>query len=114
MKALDLTVAWLMVVLGVIHSAFTLRYYPGPTLASVSFFSGGLAMILTGLLNAIRVQSGKRGGLIRFSSIFANVCMLAIGVTSTYFIIHRISANPQVPAMLVLSILATVFSLRGK
>jgi uncharacterized membrane protein YiaA len=114
MKALDLTVAWLMVVLGVIHSAFTLRYYPGPTLASVWFFSGGLAMILTGLLNAIRIQSGKRGRFIRFSSVFANICMLVIAVTITYLMIHRISANPQVPALLVLSILATVFSLRGK
>jgi len=114
MKALDLTVAWLMVVLGVIHSAFTLRYYPGPTLASVWFFSGGLAMVLTGLLNAIRIQAGKRGGLIRFSSIFANICMLAVGVTITYLMIHRITANPQVPSMLVLSMLATVFSLRGK
>ena len=113
MRTLDLIFAWLLFCLGAVHSFFTFRSFSMVMMTGVWFFGGGVAMMLAGLLNALRAQERRATGLLRFASIFANACMVIMALAITSLVVHHLSASPQVPLFLVLSGLELVFSIRG-
>ncbi len=110
MKTLDTVLAWALVVLGVIHCAVTFTIRPF-SLGTVWFFSAGAAMIMAGLLNVIRIGAGK--GCVRGSAILANALLVAIVAGVVWFVLRRLTHNPQVIIGAVLAVGELLFSLRG-
>ncbi len=112
MKTLDTVLAWALVVLGVIHCAVTFTIRPF-SLGTVWFFSAGAAMIMAGLLNVIRIGSGGKG-LVRGSAILANALLVAMVAGVVWFLLHRLTREPQVIIGAVLAVGELLFSLRGR
>ncbi len=78
MKRLDQVFAWTLFVLGIIHCALTPLVYRHFTLAAVWFFGTGTALIVTGLLNFIRLRHVGALALLRGACIAANSLTFAV------------------------------------
>lgn len=113
MKILDQFLGWVMFGLGAIHAVFTFSMYQGLTLPAVWFFSGGVAVMLAGLVNVLRARIGKNG-LLKFTSVFANVLVLAITLAMAFLLGSLVRHNPQVPLVGAVVALELVFSVAGK
>ena len=56
-----------IVALGVVHMAATFRSFDAPSSAALWFFSGGIAMVLTGVLNLLnRASAVSRQAVVSF------------------------------------------------
>ncbi len=110
MKIVDRVAAWLILLLGGIHSAFTLKAYPAFTLSAMWFLGTGLLLILVGAVNLLRIRSvGVRGlGAVCLAT---NVVMLAF----TGAIASRLSLkeNPQAAITVVLLLVEMICSIAG-
>lgn len=108
MKIVDRIAAWLIVLLGGIHGAFTLKAYPAFTLPAMWFLGTGLLLMLVGAVNLLRIRSvGERGlGAVCLAT---NVVMLAF----TGAIASRLSLkeNPQAAIIVVLLLVEMIFSI---
>ncbi len=109
MKVIDQIAAWLIVVLGVIHSAYTLRAYASFNMAAMWFLGTGLLIILVGAVNLLRIRSGSVAPGLRAVCLTANVIVLAYAGA----IASRLSLkqNPQAVVVLVLMLLELIFSI---
>lgn len=114
MRILDQLFGWILVGLGALHAAFTFRYYGGLSLAALWFFSAGIAVMLAGFLNISRAQAGKSSGVLGFATVFANLFLIVISIAAALNMRHALSANPQVPVLLAVSVVEFAFSVRGK
>jgi len=111
MRLLDEVFAWTLVVLGALHCVVTFVSYFGWRLSTVWFFGSGVALILGGLINVIRVRVGK-AAIVRFSSILANVLLAAIAAVVAAFMWRPLRSNPQVPILLIATFGELLFSMR--
>jgi len=113
MKLLDHLCAWLLVILGVFHTFVMLTAYRRASSFALWFFTGGMLLIVAGLLNAVRAQGGRGTALFRFTCIFANCALIATGLFAMFLFIGALWRNPQVPAVFVLGVAELLFTLRG-
>jgi hypothetical protein len=88
MKAVDYILAWLMVAMGLLHSA-SMWHRPGPvTVETVWFFGAGAAVIMGGLMNVTRISAGS--GFARGSAILANILLVVLIAGVTWFGPHHL------------------------
>ena len=71
-----------IVALGVVHMAATFRSFDTPSSAALWFFSGGIAMVLTGVLNLLNRAYGGVAPGVRVASVGANVAMTVFAVVA--------------------------------
>lgn len=112
MKIIDYLLAWTLVALGVVHCVFTLVMHRGFSLGAVWSLGTGVALILAGLINYLRIHSGRVAGL-RTVCIVSNLLVLATALMAAYFFVHLLTRNPQVPILLVAIVGELIFSLQG-
>lgn len=113
MKRLDQVFAWILLLLAIIHCALTPLIYRQLTLLAVWFFGTGTAMIVTALLNFVRIRQGSNLPLLRGACIAANSLMFAIAVGATWNVRLTLLSNPQVPLLFIASFGEILFSARG-
>lgn len=82
MRLLYAFVSWGIVALGTVHMLATLYLFKTLTSAALWFFSGGIAMALTGAINLLNRAYGLSAPGIRAVSIVANIIMLAFATVS--------------------------------
>jgi hypothetical protein len=111
MRKIDAVLAWLMILLGVLHCGATWISIKGFPVGAMWGFAGGAAIIESGLLNLVRQGSGK--GLARTGSIIGNVLLtvliLSVGFAQIGHLVHHL--HFFLIAALVIAEL--IFSLRG-
>lgn len=108
MRVVDQIFGWAMVILGVVHAAFAFRSHG---FSSLSFYSGVIIVVLAGLINVCRAQAPK--GLLKFTSMLANVVVVASTGVVTYSLMSVLRDNLQVPILLVVAILELAFAIWG-
>lgn len=111
MKKIDAILAWLMILLGVLHCGAAWITIRGFAVGALWGFAGGAAILESGLLNLVR--QGSPRGLARASSIAGNILLtilvLSIGWTQIAHLVHHL--HFFLVAALVIAEL--VFSLKG-
>ena len=82
MRLLYAFVSWGIVALGVVHMLSTLRFFKTLTGAALWFFSGGIALALTGALNVLNRAYGPSAPGLRKVCVGTNMLMTAFGLIS--------------------------------
>ena len=75
MRRLYLALAVLIILLGLVHVAATFSLFDSLNARAVWFASGGVAIILTGVLNLLNLAYGSGASGVRWASIGANAVM---------------------------------------
>jgi hypothetical protein len=112
-KLLDTFCAWLLVALGIFHTIVMFTVYRHASSPALWFFTAGMFLILAGLVNAVRAQGRHGTSLFRFTVVFTNCALIAVGLMAMYLYIGILWRNPQVPAVFVLGVAELLFTLRG-
>ena len=110
MKTVDKIFAWILVVLGCIHSGTTFVAHHHFGFESIWFFAGGVAFIGTGLLNLIRTQTSA--GYTRVSSIVMNVLATLICAAIVPVMGRNLVHAPNVIAVIIAVVIELIFSVR--
>lgn len=71
-----------LVLLGVVHMVSTLGIFETISGPAVWFFSGGLAIVLTGALNLLNASYGRVAPGLRWTCVGANAIMLIFAVVT--------------------------------
>ena len=82
MRFLYAFISWGIVALGFVHMLATLYLFKTLTSAALWFFSGGIALALTGALNLLHRAYGPVAPGVRKVCIATNIFMLAFGIIS--------------------------------
>ena len=75
MRALYLILALLMILLGLVHIAATFALFDALTSRAIWFASGGVAIVLTGVLNLLNRAYGASARGVRWAAFGANAVM---------------------------------------
>jgi hypothetical protein len=75
-------VSWGIVALAAVHMLATLHFFKTLTSAALWFFSGGIALALTGAINLLHRAYGRVAPGLRKVCIGTNIVMLAFGIVS--------------------------------
>ena len=99
--------SYLLILLGVIHIAFTPVFVSTFSPSAVWFAAGGLALVFLGILNLIAIQAAKR---LTFS-----ICLIAnlIGIVYGILIVIAVT-EPHAFAALVIIIIVTLGSINER
>ena len=73
-----------IIALGVIHITFTPRFFTRLTTAAVWFASGGIAIIMTGILNLLRRAYGETAPGLRAVCLVNNIVMTGFALLAGY------------------------------
>ena len=73
---------WGIVALGVVHMTATFGIFHSLTGAAVWFFTGGIAMVMTGALNLLNRAYGAAAPGLRWFCVATNVAMTALAFVS--------------------------------
>lgn len=84
MKYLSALLGWGIVVLGVVHMLATLSIFQTLNSSALWFFSGGIALVLTGTLNLLNRAYGHIAPGLRRTCIGTNLIMTIFGVLSGF------------------------------
>src|SRR5687767_5266146 len=82
MRLLYACVSWGIIALSAVHMLAALHLFKTLTSAALWFFSGGIALALTGALNLLHRAYGQVAPGLRKVCIGTNVIMLAFGIVS--------------------------------
>lgn len=111
MKKIDVVLAWVMILLGVLHCGASWIAIRGFPVGALWGFAGGAALIECGLLNVVRQGGGK--GMARCASIAGNLLLtgmvLSMGWSQFSHLLHR----PSFLVTAVVIIAELLFSFRG-
>jgi hypothetical protein len=112
LKKIDAVLAWVMILLGVLHCGAAWITIRGFAVGAIWGFAGGVALIEAGLLNLVR-QSAARG-IALAGSIIGNILLtllvVSVGLTQLSHLVRHLPF--LVVAVAVIGEL--LFSLRGK
>ena len=109
MKRSDQIVAWLIVILGAIHGAFTPKVYPAFNLAALWFLGAGLLMMLVGAMNLLRIRYRRIAPGLTAVCMATNVMLVAyVGAIASRLSLKQ---NPQAVLVTVLLLLEVIFSI---
>jgi hypothetical protein len=103
LKTIHKTSSWLLVVLGVVHTALTPTFYGRLSPGALWFAGAGLAMIFVGFLNIIFARTAGHDRMPRILCYIANLITAAFGV-----LIVLVDNEPQVIFGMILISLMTV------
>src|SRR5688572_19528780 len=103
MKILHNVVSGMIVLLGLIHCAFTLANYEEFTMDAFWFLGSGIAIVLAGFLNFAFIRDGGRDTVIRGMALLTNATFLALFALATVLL-----RQPQVLIGLALFGFATL------
>lgn len=109
MRILDKTLAWLLLLMGVVHAGAAFLNFPGLTLSAIWFFSFAIATWLTAALNLLRIAHGHTVPALRYVALLGAVLLLLLDIAIATRVPLR--GNPQVIVMFVLLAGEAVFSL---
>lgn len=98
--------SWLLVALGVVHTALTPMFYGRLSPGALWFAGSGLAMIFVGFLNIIFSRNAGHDRVTRILCYIANLTTTAFGV-----LIVLVDNEPQVIFGMILIALMTVTAL---
>ena len=115
MKALDAICGWVLFALGVVHCTVTFFIFRQAmsTDRPLWFFSGGLLLILVGLVNWLR-RADRDAWRVRRISFIANLMALALAIWFTWLVRGNLTRDPQ-SVVLILAIAGeTYFSARTR
>ena len=111
MRKIDVVLAWVMILLGVLHCGAAWIMIRGFPVGALWGFAGGTALVEGGLLNVVRQGSGK--GMAGFASIAANILLtilvLSMGWSQFSHLLHR----PSFLVTAVVVVAELLFSFRG-
>jgi len=82
MRRTYLVLGWAIVLFGGVHMFAATRVFSGVTAHALWFFSGGIAMSLTGALNLLNHSYGAAAPGLRRVCVAANLVMTAFGVAA--------------------------------
>jgi hypothetical protein len=112
MKTLDRVFAWVLLVLGGLHTAGSVVLMSkNLSLNSAWFFSGGLAVIFCAFLNLIRVYRAPDRLVAKISSV-ANLLLLVLAMLLAWVLRHDLKHNPQVIVLVTIIVLELLLSAR--
>ena len=97
--------AWLAVILGVVHLAFTL-FYDRFTLNALWFIGSGFAIIFAGFLNLALIRISPKNRFVRALCIIANLASTILFIVALLTVLQE----PQVFVGIGIFALLTVFS----
>ena len=108
MRHMYSVLSFAIIALGMIHIASTPRFFTHLTSAAVWFASGGITIIMTGVLNLLRRAYGEIAPGLRIVCIVNNIVIIGFSLLAGYA--SRASAL-QFALVIGLLVGATVFSL---
>lgn len=79
MRRAYLAIGWGIILLGAIHMVATTRLFSAVTPRALWFFSGGIALVLTGALNLLNRSYGRATPGLRRVCISTNIVMTLFG-----------------------------------
>ena len=82
MKYVYAILSWGIVALGTVHMLATFRIFHTLSNAAIWFFSGGIALVLTGSINLLHRNYGRIAPGLRAVCIGTNILMTIFGVVS--------------------------------
>jgi hypothetical protein len=82
MRRVYVVIGWAIVLLGAIHMFATTRLFTGVTPRAVWFFSGGIAISLTGALNLLNHAYGTGASGLRRVCVITNLVMTVFGAVA--------------------------------
>jgi len=110
LKTIHKISSWLLVALGVVHTALTPMFYGRLSPGAMWFAGAGLAMIFVGFLNIAFARVAGKDRVIRILCYLANLTTAAFGV-----LIVVVDNEPQVIfGMLLISLMTVTAFLFGK
>jgi hypothetical protein len=109
MRTLYAIVGGLIVLLGLVHFAATFLIFDALNSRAIWFASGGLAIVLTGLLNLLNRTYGSGAPGVRWTAIGANVAMTGLALAAG---IAGAASGVQLVIIVGLMAAATLLSLR--
>jgi len=112
MRRIDLVFAWIILALGVIHTCVTPLVYSRFSQSAVWFAGAGLAGILGGMLNLLRVRHVHTLPALRTYSLVANVLLIAFIAAGTISMLSVLHRNPQIFVFMIALVGETLFSVR--
>ncbi len=111
MRKIDVVLAWVMILLGVLHCGAAWISIRGFPVVALWGFAGGTALIECGLLNVVRQGGGK--GMVACASIAGNILLTALILSAGW---HQFSHLLNRPSFLVTAVVVfaeLLFSFRG-
>ena len=82
LKRVYAALPWGIIALGVLHMTATWRIYDQLTTPALWFFSGGIVLLFTGILNLINRREGAGAPALRWFTRGANVIILGFSTLS--------------------------------
>ena len=109
MRHLYMVLALLIILLGLVHTAAATVLVDELNSRAVWFSSGGVAIVLAGIINLLNRAYGATAGGVRLAAIFANVVMTALAALAGY-----VGAASGAQLVLIVGLMAatTLVSLR--
>jgi hypothetical protein len=108
MKTIDQLFGWIIVGLGIVYCAFTFRAHG---LGSLAAYAAGVLIVVAGLVNVSRANASS--GLLRFTSAFATIFVLALAVANSFSMRAVLRQNPQAPILVVVAVIEVIFAIWG-
>lgn len=112
MKRLDIVLAWILIILGVLHIGAAWITIRGFAVGAIWGVAGGIAIIQSGLLNLLR-QSSPRG-LALSASIISNILIAILVVSVGWAQVVHLTHPLHFVVIAVVVIGELLFSLRGR
>lgn len=84
MRTLHLVLALLIIILGLVHLSATFMLFDALTGRAVWFASGGIAVVLTGVINLLNRAYGAAAPGVRWAAIGANATMTVFAALAGY------------------------------
>ena len=109
MRTVYLVVALLIILLGLVHLAASFAIFHELSSRAVWFASGGLAVILTGLINLLNRAYGAAARGVRWAAVGANAVMTLFAALAGF---AGAASNAQLVVIVGLMAVATLLSLR--
>lgn len=109
-KTLHTISSYLLIALGVVHTALTPVFYGRLSPGALWFAGSGLAMIFVGFLNVALSRTGGRDGVVRALCYVANLLTTAFGALTVF-----VDGEPQVifGMLLIITLTVTAFMLKA-
>lgn len=109
MRLIDRIFAWALLVLGLVHCAFTPIAYAQFSINAIWFLGAGMAMVFAAMLNLLRISYSAVAPGTRLAALIANVLLLSLSVGIAGAVtLHN---NPQVIVAGVIVLVELLFSL---
>jgi len=109
MKILDQIAAWALLAIGAFHCAMTPAIYKQYSEEVIWFFTAGLVLILTAVLNLLRIRYATVAAGVRTVSIGVNIVTMLTVLAMAPFM--HVTKNPLAWLLIALVVIPTFLSI---